>query len=143
MLELDTTSPTIEIIVPHFTTLNSPVHITIQANDELGEYQDIYVIDSKGNRFDITLVHGGNKYVSDALSLSECSVGVATIYARLKDDVGNFSNVATKSIYIMSANLLHLKMGHSRMGVKAGNSMRSILTDVGKQRVDYMTEPKY
>lgn len=86
-LVLDTTAPTVTIDVPA-SIGNVILPVTISADEPLDNYQEIYFIDSEGNRFDseFTFVDGtfeGN------LDFSNASIGTATIYAHVRDEVHN------------------------------------------------------
>lgn len=110
-VELDTTKPEISIYAPRYTTEDITNVITIESNEELSEYQDIYIIDSVGERHDYTFEkESGNQYVG-RVRFNTLPLGIATIHARLKDEVGNISDLALSAIEIKKAiTLLSLKI---------------------------------
>lgn len=127
-LELDTTSPFIEIMAPSYTTPQTYVEITIQANETLSTYQEIYAIDSKGVRHDITLNYRYTKFTGTVL-FTNMPFGFVTIYARVKDEVGNLSNIAIKSVNLIQSNTLSLEIG-------AYSNKLLLLNNTGESKVD-------
>lgn len=101
MLELDTTGPQIDIYMPTYTLSYIETEIRIQSNENLALYQDIYIIDSKNERRKYIFEHCGD-YLLGKITFNEYPSGIVTIYARLKDDVYNFSNTAYKSFLIQN-----------------------------------------
>lgn len=100
ILELDTTAPHIDIYAPSYTTSSALNIITIEADETLAEYQDIYVIDNKGNRHDFTFNRDSDNQYVGAVRFNTMPLGIVQIYARMKDEVDNFSNVASATIEI-------------------------------------------
>jgi len=87
LLELDTTAPTISIALPTWTT-RTTVPVIITSNEELDNFQDIYMVDSQGNRFDSTFLYLNDSF-EGIVDFSSAASGRATIYARLRDTVRN------------------------------------------------------
>lgn len=87
LLELDTTAPTISIALPTWTT-RTTVPVIITSNEELDNFQDIYMVDSQGNRFDSTFLYLDDSF-EGIVDFSSAASGRATIYARLRDTVRN------------------------------------------------------
>lgn len=100
IIEFDRTPPTIEIYTPSYTTKDIVNEIVIKSNEDISTYQEIYIIDSNDNRVDYTFKKESNNTLVGFVKLSQQNLGIATIYARVKDDVGNYSNLAQKSINI-------------------------------------------
>lgn len=100
-LTLDTTSPTLSIAVPQYTSPNIYTDISIVANENLMDYQDIYIIDSDSVRHDLILGFSDTNELTGRFIFNEFPLGIATIYARLKDDVGNLSSLYSKTINIV------------------------------------------
>lgn len=109
-LELDTTSPFIEILAPSYATPQTYVEITIESNELLDTYQEVYVIDSKGQRHNITLEYKYNSFQGVVL-FNSVPFGMISIYARVKDNVGNPSNIAQKNINLIESDTLSLEVG--------------------------------
>jgi len=87
LLELDTTAPTISIALPTWTT-RTTVPVIITSNEELDNFQEIYMIDSEGNRTDATFLYLGTSF-EGIIDFSGAASGRATIYASLRDTVRN------------------------------------------------------
>lgn len=98
-LTLDTTGPHIEVTGPAYSTSQSMVEILITSNEELGVYQDFYLLDSKGNRHDVIFNHQGDHFIGQ-LSFNDYPLGMATLFATVEDTVLNRSNQATHTIKI-------------------------------------------
>lgn len=107
LLELDTTSPMLEIISPVYTQQDIVTDIYIYSSEKLMVYQDIYIIDSKGIRYDVTMSYFETYYYG-RIQMSGYSSGIATIYCRLKDEVGNLSELVSKTINILKGENLIL-----------------------------------
>jgi hypothetical protein len=100
VLTIDTKNPTVEIYAPSYTTKDVMNTITIEADEPIANYQDIYVIDSSNQRHDYTFEKvSDNQYVG-RVRFNTMPLGVATIYARVKDEVENYSNIAMKTFEI-------------------------------------------
>jgi hypothetical protein len=100
ILELDTTPPIIEMYAPRYTTSDTVNVITIESNESLAEYQDIYVIDANGDRHDFTFYRESNTEYVGAVRFNNIPTGIVEIFARMKDDVDNFSNVVSATIEV-------------------------------------------
>lgn len=107
ILELDTTSPVIEIECPDYTTKREPLPIIIQANEALDSWHDVFIIDSQGARHNVILTLNGDRF-EGFISFNEVHHGVATIFARTRDEVFNVSNIAQKSILVMAEVFLEI-----------------------------------
>lgn len=120
ILKLDTEPPKIKIHAPRYTTNDVTNIITIEADEELSEYQDIYAIDSDGKRHEyIFRKEAYNKLVGE-IQFSDYPVGMVGLYARLKDDVGNLSDLASANFEIKtSLNTVVAKAGDSSNVVSA------------------------
>lgn len=100
-LNIDTTSPNIEIYAPSYTTVDILNEITIQADEQLSlNNTEIYIIDSEGSRQDYTFLLDGDKYVGQVKFTGYTVGSIVTIYARVADEVGNISNLVSKPIHI-------------------------------------------
>lgn len=100
VINIDTTNPTISIYAPNYTTQDVVNTITIEADEPIADYQEIYLIDSLSNRYDYTFAkEADNQYVG-RIRFNNLPLGVHTMYARVKDEVNNFSNIAVKQIEI-------------------------------------------
>jgi hypothetical protein len=130
LIEIDTASPDIDIYIPPYTTIDLINEIIIQANENLEQYQEIYVIDSHGSRFDYTFELERDRLVG-LVNFGNLSLGVATIYARVKDEVGNISNLVSKSFVLKeSLTLLKLEVKDIQMLIDNEEFIASINTNI-------------
>lgn len=129
ILELDTTPPEIEIYAPSYTTTELFNEITIVSNENLSDYQEVYVIDSNGIRHNYTFhKEKDNEYVG-IIKFTLFPVGMAKLCARLMDDVGNLSNIAEKPIEIKeSLTILTLDINDRHTGLSVNESMANMVT---------------
>jgi hypothetical protein len=128
-LTLDTTNPIIQIYAPSYTSRESNNIITIVGNETLSSFQNIYIVDSKGDRHDVTFSFNGTNTFTGNIVLSGFPVGVSTIFAQLQDEVGNFSNIATAHISVITStyhSLFKLKMSEESRNEKTDISTRNI-----------------
>ncbi|MBO0962389.1 hypothetical protein J1P26_22055 [Neobacillus sp. MM2021_6] len=109
LLELDTTAPTLEIYAPNYTTRSALTPVTIQANEPLSSYQEVYIVDALGGRHDLTFAHEDDNLVG-YLSLNGYPLGIATLYCRLMDTVDNLSSLYSHSFSIMESEILTAEM---------------------------------
>jgi hypothetical protein len=105
MLELDTTPPVVQILAPRYTTKDTETEILVVADEDLAVYQDIYIIDNKGVRHDFTFYQEGRELLG-LVFLRDLPHGIATIYARLRDEVHNLSSLASRTIRILQTSEL-------------------------------------
>lgn len=101
-LTLDTTPPNIEIYAPSFSNKVSNNTITVVSNEPLSSYQDIYIIDSKGNRHDEIFSFDGDRTFTGNITFDNYPIGMVMIYAQLKDVVDNPSNIATANLTVIT-----------------------------------------
>lgn len=106
-LILDTNSPKLEIIAPQYTSPDINTEIIIESSEPLLNYQDIYIIDNLGIRHDIILNFNVTE-LTGKVRLNDFPLGIATIYCRLKDEVGNLSELVSKTINITEGNVLKI-----------------------------------
>lgn len=99
IVELDTTAPIVEIYAPAYTTREATVEVTIEADEELGTSNEIYIIDESGTRHNYTFSRYGNQLVG-TLDFNGFPLGLARLFVRVKDTVDNVSELYEKSITI-------------------------------------------
>lgn len=100
LIELDTSPPIIEIFAPRYVTRDSLNTITITSSEPLSNYQDIYALDSYGTRVNFTLQKISDVEYTGIIQFGDFQIGIIQLYARMKDDVDNFSNVISIPIEI-------------------------------------------
>lgn len=110
ILTLDTTGPNLEIIAPNYTIPRIENDIIIRSNEILtSAFQDIYFIDSKGLRYDLTFAYNGNEYVGK-VKFNNVNTGIGILYAVLKDEVYNSSETASHTINVLKEYSLDIKL---------------------------------
>jgi hypothetical protein len=96
VLTIDTTNPNVEIYAPSYTTRDVTNVIRIEANEPITNYQEFYVIDSNDVRHDYVFAQEDENTWIGRIRFNDLPYGVHTIYARVKDLVNNYSNLAVK-----------------------------------------------
>jgi hypothetical protein len=109
LITLDTTAPNPKVFVPSYTTKSARTPITIEADEQLASYQDIYIIDAAGVRHNLTFLHNGDSLVGE-LYFNDYALGIATIYIRVKDRVDNLSPIISTSFNIIDSEVLTTDM---------------------------------
>lgn len=105
-LMLDTTGPYIEIYGINYTVKGAQYEFTVVSDSSLMLWQDVYYIDSVGQKIPLVLKFEGKK-LTGITDFSQAYRGIATIYATLMDDVGNISNTAMLSVNILDGVYLY------------------------------------
>ncbi|AYP68272.1 hypothetical protein PQE75_gp207 [Bacillus phage vB_BcoS-136] len=101
-LTLDTTSPTLEIYSPSYTTRENDVEFRILANEKIDSWQEIYIIDKDENRHDYTF-KVEDKEIIGIVNFNNYPLGLATIYVKTRDEVHNVSSLFKKTITIKNS----------------------------------------
>lgn len=126
VIEFDRTPPTIEIYSPSYTTRDLENEIIIQSSERIGDYKEVYIIDQNGIRHDYVFSVKDDKLVG-IVKFSDFPFGIATIYAQLKDDVGNLSNLVQKNIEIKeSLSLLYIVDSHKSLNIDDDSSQMNL-----------------
>jgi hypothetical protein len=99
-LELDTTPPYIEMSTQDTAFPDSIIQVLISSNEPLGEYQDIYLIDSAKVTHNLIFKKINSYMYEGFIDFSSVSLGISRLYARLDDTVSNLSNVALADILV-------------------------------------------
>lgn len=125
-LELDTTGPEIYIVAPQYTTPNEEIELYVIGDENLAVYQDIYIVDSRGNRHDVIFHYEGDRFFG-IVKLWDYPPGMATIYAQMKDGVDNPSNLASKAISLLIS---------ADISIIARQEQRQLYSDEQTRRLD-------
>jgi len=124
LIDLDTTKPEIFIYAPRYTTEEITNVITIEANEALSTYQEIYVIDSAGQRHDYTFEKESDNNFVGRIRFNNLPLGIAIIHARVTDEVDNVSDLALSAIDIKkSITLLSLEISEFDRVIDSINPM--------------------
>ena len=105
-LTLDTTGPNIEIYGINYTVKGAQYEFTVISDSSLMLWQDVYYIDSVGQKIPLVLKMEGEK-LTGITDFSQACRGIATIYVTLRDDVGNISNTAMLHVDILDSVYLY------------------------------------
>jgi hypothetical protein len=118
-LELDTTSPTVEIYAPNNTTVNTDTFYTISANEPLLNIQEFYFLDAKKQRHDVTLKYTGNGF-EGIISYNNFAEGMATFVVQVYDEVMNKSKRYAHNINVEETRdmKLELEMTPRQLAIK-------------------------
>lgn len=128
-IELDTKSPNLEIYAPSYTTTDLDNTIILESDESLSDFQEIYLIDSEGARYDYTFNKEKDNMLVGKINFTTFPIGVATLYARVKDDVENVSELISKSIDIKEfLSLLILEIKHKSMSLDINEKTANIDT---------------
>jgi hypothetical protein len=119
VLTIDTTNPNIEIYAPSYTTHDITNVIRIEANEPISNYQEFYIIDSNNVRHDYVFVQEDEYTWIGRVRFNDLPYGVHTFYARVKDEVNNYSNLAVKPFELRES----LLRGNISIGNKAYNNV--------------------
>lgn len=98
-LELDTTAPEVDIIAPVYTVPDTLTEIIVETSEALADWQDVYIVDAKGQRHDLIFAHQDDQLLG-LLDFNICAIGIAVIYAQVRDDVFNLSALVSKPINV-------------------------------------------
>lgn len=128
ILELDTTGPVIAVYGPQYATNVNPETMTVEANEQLAQYQDFYFIDAAGERRNVIFEHQGNKFFG-TVDFSVFAIGFATFYARLMDEVNNLSNTAMHVVNIIDAAEVDIITNDFTRLIDSGNESRLIASN--------------
>lgn len=109
VIEFDRTAPAIEIQAPNYTTNEITTVIRIEASESVSSYQEFYVIDNQGTRHDYTFLQEDSNTFIGRIRFNTMPLGLVSLYARVKDEVDNISDVAMATIEVKEHNRL-LKM---------------------------------
>lgn len=124
-LILDTMGPNITIYAPAYTVSEEVTEIFVQGSEQLGSYQDIYLIGPYGQRIDLTFEHLGDRF-RGTYNFSAIPLGIYTIYARVKDALDNPSPLASRTIYLREKAPLRLATRMKTMSLDFDMDVRKV-----------------
>lgn len=101
-VELDTTPPQVAIIAPIYTVPGTETALIVKADEQLDLNHEAYIIDAAGTRHDLVLEYRGNALYGE-INVTGYAIGIATIFARVRDDVHNQSGTALATMDIKRA----------------------------------------
>lgn len=133
LLELDTTAPQVQITAPNYTTTNALTEIFVQANEPVSE-QEIYLIDGTGFRHDLIFTNEGSR-LTGYVRLNQSGETIVTVHARVRDDVGNESDLVQKAINVREAVEVVMTTGQAARRLETGHERRHLKLDDAIRRL--------
>ena len=129
MLELDTTGPSVSISAPYYTLPNTETEILINSSKNVApDYQDIYIMDSLNVRHDVIFAQKGDSSFIGRLYFSDYHIGIAQIFAQIRDDVFNLSNLAIAAIDIRRGAKVDIEAKDSVRSLELSEETRQLIT---------------
>lgn len=98
LLELDTTPPEVSVVVDQRMVKDITYGALVSSNEQLDNWQDIYLIDKEGARHNLIFSHYGSSLEGE-FTVNELAYGLAHLHINLRDEVHNAVEV-TVPIYI-------------------------------------------
>lgn len=130
LLTFDTIGPEIEIYMPTYATPNVDNEIIVQGSELLALWQDFYFTDAHGTRHDFIFAYNGDHFVG-IVRFNQFALGVATLYAQVKDEVYNQSALILKSLNIIN--------GGAYMSICHTIKIRGLATNIQVRQIDVST----
>lgn len=136
IIEFDTTRPDIAVYAPTYTNNETVNVITVESNERLSSFQEFYGIDSAGIRHDYTFEYAGTRYVG-RLRFNDVPLGHVTLYARIEDEVGNRSDVASKTLNVVQ----YVPMLNAETNISSRTAAASLRTLASVESVIHSIQP--
>lgn len=113
-ITFDRTSPEIEIYAPRYTTNEIVNIITVEANEPLSTHQEFYVEDGQGGIHNYTFIQSEPHIFTGRIRFNDnVPYGILKIFARVRDEVDNESNLVMATIELKeSIRLLTMTESH-------------------------------
>jgi hypothetical protein len=117
-LTLDTTSPILQIIAP--TEVNTVVDntISIESNEEIDTFQEIYFIDSEGTRVDYIFNQIDEFNLEKTIRFVDAADGLGVLYIKLRDEVYNLTTIAWEIYVRTGMNLMVTAVDYNQMKIE-------------------------
>lgn len=138
VLTLDTTSPYIDIYAPEYTTPDITNVITVKSDEPLSDFQEIYALDINNVRYDYTFTKNarGDEFTG-RIKFDSQPIGDIRLFATVKDEVDNVSNIATATINLKdSVPLLRIEEAHWNMRLNSELNVRRLKFTESTMRKD-------
>jgi len=152
-VELDTTPPSVSITAPSYTIPHIDTEIIITANEPLDKYQEFFIVDSAGTRHDLIFDYRGDSF-RGVIDFWDYALGIATVYARVRDEVHNLSEIVMATIDIKKAaqvfitiedtfkdiqiteNIMPLAISQNQREVQISETTREVMLDEMTRKVE-------
>lgn len=105
-LPLDTHAPIVNFDVPPYCAPGDTINIVVEADEPLGNWQSISMVNARGEHSSLTFLYDDGKFYG-SLTLNE-SDGYVIFTYQFMDEVGNFTEVMTSSIQVFPTMLLYI-----------------------------------
>ena len=136
-IELDTTPPEVQVYSPSYTTKDLINTIIIESNEPTSDARETYVVDSNGVRHEFTFKKEEANLLIGEISFFGFPMGTVTIYVRLEDEVGNMSELVSRSIEIKETlSLLKLTIKDNSRELSIHNFERESLINNSCMNID-------
>lgn len=127
-ITFDRTNPKIDIYAPRYTTDEVVNIVTVEADEPLSTYQEFYIEDNKGVIHNYTFVQIEPHIYMGRIKLSNMPYGILKLYARVRDEVDNQSNLEMATIELKeSLHFLTMAEAHRSSPIMASERIRDIL----------------
>jgi len=152
-VELDTTPPSVSITAPSYTIPHIDTEIIISSDEPLDNYQEFFIVDSAGNRHDVIFDYRGDSF-RGVIDFWDYALGIATVYARVRDEVHNLSEIVMATIDIKKAaqvfitiedtfkdiqiteNIMPLAISQNQREVQISETTREVMLDEMTRKVE-------
>lgn len=152
-LELDTSPPVISITAPSYTVPHIDTEIIISSDEPLDNYQEFFIVDSAGTRHDVIFDYLGDSF-RGVIDFWDYALGIATIYARVRDEMHNLSQIVMATIDIKKAaqvfitikdifkdiqiteNIMPLAISQNQREVQISETTREVMLDEMTRKVE-------
>jgi hypothetical protein len=136
-VQFDRTKPEVEIYAPNYTTQEILNVITIQANEPLSTYQDFYIEDSYGTIHEYTFTQSEPDVYTGRIILNNLPFGILKLYAKVRDEVDNESNLVMASIELKeSIQLVDMTESHKERAISLSVETRQIDDDTHNMDIE-------
>lgn len=119
IIKLDTTAPILTFNIPTLVNQDELTTFEIFSNEELGSYREVHIIDSMGMRYNLSFHYDSthNKLVG-YLNFNDMALGMASIYIKTEDMVGNVSDLYSHSFNIIASTEFHDNILYRKVSIK-------------------------
>jgi hypothetical protein len=124
-LELDTTRPNVEIYAPSYVTRYSPTEVRVVTNEILDTWQETYVIDSLGNRHDLTFLYNETEFIGE-IEFNGYPFGITQLFVKVRDEVLNESDLMNFTFNLVSSEKFTITMTENVRKVNMTEKTRKV-----------------
>jgi hypothetical protein len=132
-LDLEATG---EIITPNYTTTEATTHIRFVSDYEIAEIYNIKVVDTLGIEHNFTSLYPNSSEYTLETVFTDFPLGMTTVYASIRDKVGNTADLTPKTFEILKVSILLVAVSDSQENKPTLSDSRSYtvsLSDEGNK----------